>query len=59
LASSTLIDIAAALRYFTIHGTDRRSHEEQSSMIRRYITWRNRHAQHVTPRERVHHASIG
>jgi transposase len=32
-----------ALRYFTLDGTDHRSHEEQSSMIRRYIAWRNRH----------------
>jgi transposase len=34
----------AALRYFTLDGTDHRSHEEQNSMIRRYIAWRNRHA---------------
>ncbi len=33
-----------ALRYFALDGTDHRSHEEQSSMIRRYIAWRNRHA---------------
>jgi transposase len=32
-----------ALRYFTLDGTDHRSHEEQNSMIRRYIAWRNRH----------------
>ena len=32
-----------ALRYFTLDGTDHRSHEEQNSMIRRYIGWRNRH----------------
>ena len=31
-----------ALRYFTLDGTDHRSHEEQNSMIRRYIAWRNR-----------------
>ncbi len=30
-----------ALRYFTLDGTDHRSHEEQNSMIRRYIIWRN------------------
>ena len=30
-----------ALRYFTLDGTDHRSHEEQDSMIRRYIIWRN------------------
>jgi hypothetical protein len=32
-----------ALRYFALSGTDHRSHEEQHSMIRRYIAWRNRH----------------
>ena len=31
-----------ALRYFTLDGTDHKSHEEQNSMIRRYIIWRNR-----------------
>ena len=33
-----------ALRYFTLDGTDHRSHEEQNRMIRRYIAWRNRNA---------------
>jgi len=33
-----------ALRYFALNGTDHQSHEEQNSMIRRYIIWRNRHA---------------
>lgn len=33
-----------ALRYFTLDGTDHASHREQGSMIRRYIIWRNRHA---------------
>jgi hypothetical protein len=32
-----------ALRYFALDGTDHRSHEEQNSMIRRYIIWRNHH----------------
>jgi transposase len=32
-----------ALRYFALDGTDHESHREQSSMIRRYIAWRNRH----------------
>jgi transposase len=32
-----------ALRYFALDGTDHQSHEEQNSMIRRYIAWRNRH----------------
>ncbi len=31
-----------ALRYFALNGTDHHSHEEQNSMIRRYIAWRNR-----------------
>jgi hypothetical protein len=33
-----------ALRYFALDGTDHASHTEQASMIRRYITWRNRNA---------------
>ena len=32
-----------ALRYFTLDGTDHLDHKEQSSMIRRYINWRNKH----------------
>ncbi len=32
-----------ALRYFALNGTDHRSHDEQNSMIRRYIAWRYRH----------------
>ena len=34
-----------ALRYFALDGTDHRSHDEQNSMIRRYIAWRNRHTE--------------
>jgi transposase len=34
----------AALRYFALDGTDHRDHYEQADMIRRYIAWRNRHA---------------
>jgi hypothetical protein len=30
------------LRYFTLDGTDHRSHREQASTIRRYLAWRNR-----------------
>jgi hypothetical protein len=47
-----------ALRYFHLDGTDHRSHEEQNSMIRRYIAWRNRHTDneetscHFNPRKR-------
>jgi hypothetical protein len=40
-----------ALRYFTLDGTDHRSHKEQNSMIRRYIIWRNRNAQDKMLRE--------
>jgi len=32
-----------ALRYFALDGTDHKDHDEQNSMIRRYIAWRNRH----------------
>jgi transposase len=34
-----------ALRYFCIDGTDHENHRQQASMIRRYIVWRNRHAE--------------
>ena len=34
-----------ALRYFALDGTDHRTHQEQGSMIRRYIAWRNRNAE--------------
>jgi transposase len=33
-----------ALRYFALDGTDHTTHQEQASMIRRYIIWRNSHA---------------
>ena len=47
-----------ALRYFTLDGTDHKSHEEQNSMIRRYIIWRNRNAQDKTLRELVKRANV-
>ncbi len=47
-----------ALRYFTLDGTDHRSHQEQNSMIRRYIIWRNRNAQDKTLRELVKRANV-
>jgi transposase len=47
-----------ALRYFTLDGTDHRSNEEQNSMIRRYIIWRNRNAQDKTLRELVKRANV-
>jgi hypothetical protein len=46
------------LRYFTLDGTDHHSHEEQNSMIRRYIIWRNRIAQDKTLRELVKRANV-
>jgi transposase len=47
-----------ALRYFTLDGTDHRSHKEQNSMIRRYIIWRNRHEQDEKLRELVKRANV-
>jgi len=47
-----------ALRYFALDGTDHRSHEEQNSMIRRYIAWRNRHAADEALRELVKRANV-
>jgi transposase len=47
-----------ALRYFTLDGTDHKSHEEQNSMIRRYIIWRNRNAHDKTLREVVKRANV-
>jgi hypothetical protein len=35
--------VLTALRYFALNGTDHATHEEQASMIRRYIAWRNNH----------------
>jgi transposase len=47
-----------ALRYFTLDGTDHKSHEEQNSMIRRYIIWRNRNAHDKTLLELVKRANV-
>ena len=47
-----------ALRYFALDGTDHRSHDEQNSMIRRYIRWRNRNAHDQTLRQIVNRANI-
>ncbi len=33
-----------ALRYFALDGTDHASHQEQASVLRRRIMWRNNHA---------------
>ncbi|MCX4507979.1 hypothetical protein OOK53_36580 [Streptomyces anulatus] len=47
-----------ALRYFTLDGTDHADHKEQGSMIRRYIIWRNRHADDRLLRAVVHRANV-
>jgi transposase len=47
-----------ALRYFALDGTDHRSHEEQNSMIRRYIAWRNRNAADKALREITTRANV-
>ncbi|MBK3629695.1 IS630 family transposase [Streptomyces sp. MBT49] len=47
-----------ALRYFALDGTDHASHREQGSMIRRYIIWRNKHAQDEHLRRVVSSANI-
>ncbi|HXY28580.1 MAG TPA: IS630 family transposase [Acidimicrobiales bacterium] len=47
-----------ALRYFCLDGTDHESHEAQAFLIRRYIAWRNRHAQDKALRELVRRANV-
>ncbi|MFF4041165.1 IS630 family transposase [Streptomyces sp. NPDC001816] len=47
-----------ALRYFTLDGTDHTTHNEQGSMIRRYIIWRNRHADDQRLQEVVDRANV-
>jgi transposase len=47
-----------ALRYFALDGTDHHSHKEQGSMIRRYIIWRNRHADDARLRHIVTKANV-
>jgi transposase len=46
-----------ALRYFALDGTDHRTHQEQGSMIRRYIAWRNRNAEDRELRRIVNRAN--
>jgi hypothetical protein len=41
-----------------LDGTDHCSHDEQNSMIRRYIIWRNRNAQDKILRELVKRANV-
>ena len=47
-----------ALRYFALDGTDHESHRAQARMIRRYIAWRNRHADDTALRELVKRANV-
>jgi transposase len=47
-----------ALRYFALDGTDHATHEEQASMIRRYISWRNNHAYDQRLRRIVDRANV-
>jgi hypothetical protein len=47
-----------ALRYFALDGTDHATHEEQGSMIRRYIIWRNNHAYDERLRRVVDRANV-
>jgi transposase len=47
-----------ALRYFALDGTDHATHEEQGSMIRRYIIWRNNHAYDERLRRIVARANV-
>lgn len=48
----------AALRYFTLDGTDHATHKAQGSMIRRSIIWRNQHAADERLREVVAKANV-
>jgi len=47
-----------ALRYFALDGTDHKDHDEQNSMIRRYIAWRNRNAKDKALCELVKRANV-
>ncbi len=47
-----------ALRYFALDGTDHRTHQEQGSVIRQYIIWRNHHAEDQQLRRIVNRANV-
>ena len=47
-----------ALRSFALDGTDHDSHQAQARIIRRYIAWRNRHADDIALRELVKRANV-
>ena len=55
---SSVIAQFQALLYFALDGTDHRSHEEQNSMIRRYIAWRNRNAKDQALHEVITRANV-
>jgi hypothetical protein len=44
--------------YFTLDGTDHTSHQQQASMIRRDIAWRNQHAHNQRLREIIDRANV-
>ncbi len=48
----------AVVGYFALDGTDHRTHQEQGSMIRRYIAWRNRNVQDQQLRRIVNRANV-
>jgi transposase len=47
-----------AWRYVTLDGTDHASHNEQVSMVRRYIIWHNNHAYDERLRSIVERANV-
>jgi transposase len=47
-----------ALRYFALDGTDHATHQQQASMIRRYIIWRNNHAYDQRLRRIINRANV-
>ena len=47
-----------ALRYFALDGTDHATHQQQASMIRRYIIWRNNHTYDERLRRIVTRANV-
>jgi transposase len=49
---------STALRYFALGGTGHATHQEQASMIRRYIIWRNNHAYDQRLRRIIDRANV-
>jgi hypothetical protein len=47
-----------ALRYFTLDGTDDPDHATQARLIRRYIAWRNHHANDTKLRAVLNTANV-